>query len=367
MPDITYTPAEVADRQQRYKNWRTAIGLQEVDNLKPSPYLTSLAEEHIEGKKTIAEIETLINAYYKDGEGRNLAKENRFDEADIVATRITKLLDTKTFTLATSSLKSIHKKLFSGFKEYAPGVYRNYNIIKEEWVLDGDTVQYGDYDILEEDIRETIKAEQNFSYSELKDADLIKHITGFVSDIWVLHAFLEGNTRTTAIFIIKYLRSIGFDVDNRPFEENSRYFRNALVRANYWNGVRKIDKNTLFIERFFENLLTGSAHVLKNRELSVLWNDKMREVSPGVYSDEASGIVSRETNGDVTVNVTVKILEQMKLNSKITVDEIAEEFNINRRTVLRHIKQLREQNKLTREGSDKTGNWVVLSDESLRR
>jgi predicted DNA-binding protein (UPF0251 family) len=152
-------------------------------------------------------------------------------------------------------------------------------------------------------------------------------------------------------------------VDNRPFEENSRYFRKSLVRANYWNGVRKIDKNMLFLELFFENLLIGGTHVLKNRELSVLWNDKMREVSPGVYSDEASKTADAETNDDVTVNVTVKILERMKLNSKITVDEIAEELSISRRTVLRHIKQLRDQNKLTRDCSDKTGHWVVLSDE----
>jgi fido (protein-threonine AMPylation protein) len=283
MPEITYSLAEKANIKQRYENWLTAIGLQSVDNLRPSKYLTALADKHIEGEKSIDEIERLIHEYYSDGEGRNAAKEERQDEADIVSVRIAKLLETKTFTLTENSLKAIHKKLFANFKEYTPGKYRRHDIIKKEWVLDNDTVQYGHWDMLEDEIALLINKEQHFDYSSRSTKEQVQHIADFVSEVWVQHAFLEGNTRTTAVFAIKHLRSIGFEINNEPFEEHSRYFRNALARANYRNGVRMIEKNNKFLLRFFQNLLLHGNHELKNREIHIFWHDDMKEVKPCVF------------------------------------------------------------------------------------
>ncbi|GHU66919.1 cell filamentation protein Fic [Clostridia bacterium] len=365
MSEITYSPAEKANRKQRYENWRTAIGLQAVDNLTPSKYLLALAEEHIEGKKTIEDVETLIAEYYKDGEGKNAAKEERKEEADIVSARITKLLDTRTFTLTENSLKAIHKNLFAGFKEYTPGKYRKHDIIKKEWVLDSDTVQYGHWDMLEDEIALLINQEQHFDYSALPAEKQVSHIADFISQVWVQHAFLEGNTRTTAVFAIKYLRSIGFDVDNKPFDEHARYFRNALVRANYRNGVRKIEKDSKYLFWFFENQLLQGKHDLRNREIHVLWTDETREVSPGVFRlpAENEGIsdgVNDGVNDGVKLTVTERIVfEEIVKNNHISAMELSSITKKSIRTVERTLKSLKEKRQITRVGADKNGHWLA--------
>jgi fido (protein-threonine AMPylation protein) len=370
MPEITYSPAEKANRRQRYENWKTAIGLQAVDNLRPSKYLTALAEEHIEGRKTIDEVEALIAEYYTDGEGQGAAKEERQEEADTVSARITKLLETRTFTLTENSLKAIHKKLFAGYKEYTPGKYRHHDIMKKEWVLDSDTVQYGHWDMLEDEIALQIHQEQRFDYSALSPEQQVRHIADFISQVWVQHAFLEGNTRTTAIFAIKHLRSIGFDVNNEPFEEHSRYFRNALARANYRNGVRKVEKDNKYLLRFFENLLLHGRHNLRNREIHIFWTDEMEEVSPGVFrtpsrndvvSDGANDGVNDEVNDGVKLTATERlVLHEIIKNNRVTAAELTSITGKSIRTVERAFKSLKEKREILRVGADKNGHWVVL-------
>ena len=95
--------------------------------------------------------------------------------------------------------------------------------------------------------------------------------------MWQIHAFGEGNTRTTAVFTIQYLRSLGFDVDNDQFARHSWYFRNALVRANYHNIAKGIDYSPIYLERFFRNLLLGEQWDLRNRYLHIHPTEEWRE------------------------------------------------------------------------------------------
>lgn len=246
--------------------WKTAIGLQAVDGLKPSKYLIATANKNIKGEISIDEAEKLINTYYAENPKKN--DKNRTEEADKVSARIAKILSQKTFNFTSDEMLSIHKKLFKGIYKHA-GKIRKYNITKSEWVLDGDTIMYGDADQLLSTLNYDLSEEKKFNYTGISDKALIKHLSKFISALWQNHIFEEGNTRTTAVFFIKYLRKLGFDVANDIFEENAWYFRNALVRANYNNRPMKVSENTEFLEKFLENLLFGKKHKLSNRVMHI--------------------------------------------------------------------------------------------------
>ena len=149
------------------------------------------------------------------------------------------------------------------------GKERDYNITKEEWILDGDTVLYSPARDLKTAIAYDLQQEREFNYTGLDMSGIVSHIAQFTSGLWQIHPFGEGNTRTTAVFIIKHLRSLGFEVNNTTFEKDSWYFRNALVRANYQNLQKGIKKDRIFLERFFRNLLMGENNELRNRYLHV--------------------------------------------------------------------------------------------------
>ena len=253
--------------------WSVAIGLQEVDGLKPSEYLYSTAKRNIDGEITIDEAGELIHAYYESKEARI---EDGTEEADKVSQRIAKLLSQKAFVFSPAQYISIHKELFDGIYSHA-GKMRDYNITKKEWVLDGDTVSYGSAYNLKETLEYDFTQEKNFRYNGLTMTETIHHLAVFTSGLWQIHLFGEGNTRTTAVFLIKYLRQLGFDVDNNMFTENSWYFRNALVRANYNNIPKGIYETTEFLEKFLRNLILNETNELHNREMHV----------SGVYDTQA--------------------------------------------------------------------------------
>ena len=248
--------------------WRTAIGLQKVDGLTPSAYLVETACRNIEGKITIAEAGTLIGEYYKSKKIREEAAKTRTDEADIVSHRIAEILSEPTFSFSPEQLISLHGRLFAGIYKHA-GKIRDYDITKREWVLRGDTVMYASCYRLVETLAYDFRREKEFSYARAMMDDVISHICQFISGIWQIHPFGEGNTRTTAVFTIKYLRTLGFAVDNEVFAENSYYFRNALVRANYTNLPKGIEETNEYLESFFRNLLFGEHNNLQSRYLIV--------------------------------------------------------------------------------------------------
>ncbi|MBP5590540.1 Fic family protein [bacterium] len=257
-----------ADKKEKTFAWATAIGLQQVDGLKPSEYLYQTAKRNIEGEISFDDVSRLINSYYKSKSLRLQNPDNRTEEADKVSSRIAQILSEPSFNFSPSYLIAVHKRLFDGIFKFA-GRLRDYDITKNEWVLNGDTVMYGAAFELKSALEYDFMQEKKFRYKNLSMDEIVRHITFFVSRLWQIHAFGEGNTRTTAVFTIKYLRSLGFKADNDIFAQNSWYFRNALVRANYTNLQKGISENHIFLEKFFRNLLLDEHNKLKNRETHI--------------------------------------------------------------------------------------------------
>lgn len=246
--------------------WHTAIGLQAVDGLKTSKYLIDTAIKNIEGDISIDEAQELLNTYYE--ENPKADTEDRTEEADKVAVRIAKILSEKAFSFTPNEYISIHKKLFAGIYGHT-GKLRDYNITKKEWVLNGATVLYGSASELRATLDYDFAEEKKFSYKNLSMEDIIHHLALFVSRLWQIHVFGEENTRTTAVFFIKYLRTLGFDVTNDIFAENAWYFRNALVRANYNDLKNGVHETTEYLELFLRNLLLDEKNELHNRSMHI--------------------------------------------------------------------------------------------------
>lgn len=377
--------SEPAKKEKTYA-WTTAIGLQQVDGLTPSKYLFETAKRNIDGEISVAEATSIIDSYYESKTDRSGNDNERTEEADKVSSRIAQILSEKSFNFSPSYLIALHGRLFAGIFKFA-GKIRDYDISKKEWVLDGDSVMYGAAFELKAALDYDFEQERHFSYKNLTLEETVKHITFFVSRLWQIHAFGEGNTRTTAVFTIKYLRSLGFNADNELFAENSWYFRNALVRANYNNLQKGIHENQEFLEKFFRNLLLGEHNELKNRFLHIRAKDflEIKENDKNVTANYGKVTANNENDTrnvkkvsvndkNVTRNVTVNsenisvkltqtqkdILNLIKENPCITQNEIASKLNIARETVNRNMKKLQQEKIIQRLGADKNGSWKIL-------
>ncbi|MCA0233246.1 MAG: Fic family protein [Bacteroidetes bacterium] len=328
------------NKAEKAKVWKTAIGLQQVDGLKPSEYLIETAKQNIEGDITIDEVKKRIESYYQQHPTKS--DEDRTEEADKVSARIAEMLSEQTFTFSPAEYLTIHRRLFTGIYKFA-GKIRDYNITKKEWVLNGETVLYASADSLRAILEYDFEQERKFSYKGLNEQKIIEHIAHFISNLWQIHIFGEGNTRTTAIFLIKYLRKLGFkSVNNDLFANHSWYFRNALVRANYEDLSKRIYTTEKFLIRFLSNLLLKGNYSLKNREMHILFDTVNDTVKPQID----------------TVNDTVFSL--IKQDNKITANEISERLKMSLSTVRRKIKELRNNGTIERIGSDKTGYWKII-------
>ena len=265
-PFKEYLRQSEPDKRDKGYAWHTAIGLQAVDGLKPSKYLIDTAIQNIEGNITMDEAQKLMDTYYE--ENPKISDNDRTEEADKVSVRIAKLLSEKAYSFTPIEYISIHKKLFTGIYEHA-GIIRDYNITKKEWVLNGATVLYGSASELRATLEYDFSQEKNFSYKGLTLDEIIHHLAIFISRLWQIHIFSEGNTRTTAVFFIKYLRFLGFEATNDIFAENAWYFRNSLVRANYNDFKNGIHETTEFLELFLRNLLLDEQNELHNRTMHI--------------------------------------------------------------------------------------------------
>lgn len=239
-------------QQESAKIWSIAIGLQAVDGLKPSKYLYKIAAQNIEGKISLDEPHKILHAYYESRSQRQSTTDGE-EEADKVSCNIARILVSLTFSFTTNGFISILRRIFEGVFAHARKI-RDYDITKNEWVLEGDTVSYLNYEDLLRALDFDLQQERDF-HKGLSPDEVVKHFTKFIAGLWQIHPFREGNTRTTAVFAIQYLRTIGFDVNNETFANNSWYFRNALVRANYKNVLKGIEYTPVYLERFFQNLL----------------------------------------------------------------------------------------------------------------
>ena len=335
------------NKAEKAKVWKTAIGLQQVDGLKPSEYLIETARQNIEGVITLDEVQKRIDTYYQQHPTKT--EEDRTEEADKVSARIAEMLSEQSFAFSPAEYLAIHRRLFKGIYKFA-GKIRDYNITKKEWVLNGETVLYASADSLRATLAYDFEQERKFSYKGLNEQEILEHITQFISNLWQIHIFGEGNTRTTAIFLIKYLRKLGFkNVNNDLFADYSWYFRNSLVRANYEDLSRGIFRTDKFLIRFLSNLLLRGNFSLHNREMHILVDTVNNTVKPRI--DTVKPRID-------TVNDTVFSL--MEQYNKITAIEISERLGLSLSTVRRKIKELRDSRKIERIGSDKTGFWKVV-------
>lgn len=324
--------SEPSHKEKAYA-WRTAIGLQAVDGLKTSEYLRDTARKHIEGDIDINEAQQLIRSYYQSKTVRT-PEDEEMEEADKVSANIAKILGEQSFAFSIIGFTSIHRRIFDGVFKFA-GKIRDYDITKKEWVLNGDTVLYVGHEDIKMSLEYDLEQEKQFVYKNLSSDNVIEHIAKFVSGIWQIHPFGEGNTRTTAIFTIKYLRSIGFTVNNDLFADNSWYFRNALVRANYRNVQKSIEPNITYLIKFFRNLLMGEHNELKNRfmviNLPEEWKEKIKQ----------TGQPTGQVTGQPTVQVTGQVCEKLLPSSEnitsliqkmgeemLTVKQIMERFGL---------------------------------------
>ncbi len=265
--NVEYSEINTPIEYNKQIQWDMAIGLQEIDNLNPSKYLRELLKENVNGKKTITQVEKELRQYYIDKENNNALDKEEL-ECDFVSTRIVELLQIDNFELSLDYLKYIHGYLFQDIYEFA-GEFRKINFSKHEKILNGESVSYGDYNTIKESLEYDISIEKNREYKKLNIVEVINNIAKFSSSIWQVHPFREGNTRTTAVFIEKYLISLGYNVDNSLFKDKSIYFRNALVRSNYFNNDLNINEDMNYLIKFYENLLLGKNNNLHSHDLIV--------------------------------------------------------------------------------------------------
>jgi len=319
--------------EEKYSNKyliETGMGLQDVDRLSNSTYFVNESNRYINGEITLDKLDEIINDYYTN-------KENTFDrseEADKVAIRICRILSDDSFSFTSGQYLSIHKYLFDGIINNA-GKFRTYNFSKKEWVLNNASVSYGDYRQLKQTLEYDFNAEKDFNYRNLTMDEVINHLATFIANLWQIHIFEEGNTRLTAVFVIKYLRSLGFDVNNDMFAKNAWYFRNSLVRANYTNIPKGIYEDKSYLILFLKNLLLNENNVLENKRLHI--NSENTE----------------------SKNVETIILDMMKDNPKIKLDDIANNLNISLRTTKTIVMTLKNKGLIKRVNGKRNGYWGV--------
>lgn len=343
------------EKTEKSEIWQTAIGLQDVDGLKISTYLLDTARGHIEGKLSINEAQKRIANYYEACANRAETSEETM-EADIVSARIAMLLGERTFQFSPIEFLTIHRRLFENVFHHA-GTIRPYNITKKEWVLGGDTVTYAAYNSIKDTLAYDFYTEKQFSYQGMSISDTIKHLAKFTSGIWQIHPFCEGNTRATAVFIIKYMKTFGLEVTNDVFAQHSWYFRNALVRANYNNFKSGIHATNKYLELFFSNLLTDRKHHLKNRFLHVNFNPNMQ------INESKSEPPYFSKGNNFTFNFTLDELAILRLissNPSITQKRIAEKIGKTDRTVKNRMGILQDKHYIRRVNGKRNGTWEIL-------
>ena len=345
--------SEPHKREKGYA-WQTAIGLQAVDGLKPSEYLKEKARQHIEGDITIDEVKQLVDSYYKSKVARS-SSEDRTEEADKVSARITEILSENTFTFSPIEYLAIHRHLFEGIFSHA-GQIRDYNITKNEWVLKGATVLYASAGSIRETLEYDFSQEKIFDYKNLNIDEAIRHIARFVSGIWQIHAFGEGNTRTTAVFTIKYLHTFGFNFSNETFANHSWYFRNALVRANYNDLTKGVYATTEFLEKFFRNLILNEQNELKNRNLQI--DEIEKEAIQSAKQTDMDIPKCKNCTLDCTLE-EIAVLNYLKEKPKATQKEIAQHIGKSERTVKSMTVNLSERGIIERKNGRRNGFWEI--------
>lgn len=342
------------NRAQKAESWQTAIGLQQVDGLEVSEYLIDTAKLHVEGDIDTQGARERIESYYEQRRSRGII-ERKTEEADLVSQRTVELLGEKAFTLSPVTWVGIHRRLFEGIFDGA-GKIRDYNITKKEWVLNGDTVTYAPCTDLVPTLDYDFGREKDFSYTDLSATQAIDHIARFIAGVWQIHPFCEGNTRSTAVLLIKYLRTMGFEVTNEPFENSSWFFRNALVRANYTNYEASVRPTLEPLTNFLENVMLGASHPLLNRELHVDYAEHSTDLE--IRSANTTTPKCNICTLDCTLGEQATLIA-ISRDPSATQKELASRLDVSERTVKSRTISLQEKGLLQRVGGKRNGTWEI--------
>ena len=341
--------------RERAENWAIAIGLQKVDGLTPSEHLLSVAKKHIEGKISSEKAVQLVDRYYETKSGHDEPEDKK--EADRVSARINQIIEEDGFYLAPTYLTGLHGLIFEGVFQHA-GFVREVNLRKREWVLRGDSVTYGHAPVIEKTLEYDFDREKEYRYARKSKREIVKHFARFIAGIWQIHPFREGNTRTIAVFAIKYLRSMRIAATNDLFAENSWYFRNALVRASYDNPLKGIARDFEPLERFFGSLMLGEQNELKSRYLLVGLNEAEKKLIKEWSEKGGQKKVVRKEGGQKTID---KLLALLKEHSHLTQAGMSKALGINRSAIQKHLANLKSAGRIRRVGPDKGGHWEVIA------
>ena len=361
---LSHKPSE----RERAENWAIAIGLQKVDGLTPSKHLISVAKKHIEGKISSDKAVQLVDRYYETKSGHDEPEDKK--EADRVSARINQIIEEDGFYLSPTYLTGLHGLIFEGVFPHA-GFVREVNLRKRERVLRGDSVTYGHAPVIEKTLEYDFDKEKGYSYARKSKREIVSHFARFIAGIWQIHPFREGNTRTVAVFAIKYLRSMRIAATNEIFAENSWYFRNALVRANYDNPLKGIARDFEPLERFFGNLILGEQNELKSRYLLVGLTEegkrKLRELSEGKVGQGGlkekgcqKKVVRKGLSEKGCQKTSDKLVSLLKDRPTLTQDGMARAIGISRQAIQKHLANLKSAGRIRRVGPDKGGHWEVL-------
>ena len=365
-----YFKAEEPGRRERADAWATAIGLQKVDGLTPSQFLFDTAKDHIEGRITQNQARRRIHDYYA-AQAEVARPDPEKEEADKVSERIVAVLNDGGFAFTPEYFISIHAKLFKGVLS-SVGKLRTVNIRKREWVLKDDSVTYGDAATIKQSLIRDFIDEREFDYGGNTPRKIISHFARFIAQIWQVHPFGEGNTRTTAVFTIKYLRSLGFSVDNDAFRDNAWYFRNALVRANYADYAREVSRDWSYLEIFFRNLLLGEKNEMKSRYLLIGLTEedkqKIRELTEEKGGQKKAVRKSGKKSGKKKVvgksgkKTIDRVWTLLQERPQSTFADMVRVLGITRSTIQKHIANLKAAGRIRRVGPDKGGHWEVIEE-----
>ncbi len=358
-----YLVAGEPGKRERAHGWATAIGLQDVDGLKPSDYLIETAKRHIEGEISQEEARRLVDEYYETKEGHDLPAD--VQEADKVSARMIAVINSPTFNFSVAYYLGLHRQIFEGVFKFA-GEVRSVELTKREWVLDGDSVQYTPACMIKDTLEYDFDRERKFRYKGLSEDRFVEHFASFISGVWQIHPFREGNTRTVALFAIKYLRARGYIVTNDLFAEKAYYFRNALVRANYENDRLGVEKTQLPLEEFFKVLIFGQDIELRNRFLRIghEYGTTAAKAMENLHRHDV-GIKSGLKHLDVGINVGINFTQAEEAaaqailrNPRLTASKLGDAVGVTSRQAERILASLKKKANLRREGARKNGRWV---------
>ena len=353
---LSHKPSE----RERAENWAIAIGLQKVDGLTPSEHLISVAKRHIEGEISSEKAVQLVDRYYETKSGHDEPEDKK--EADRVSARINQIIEEDGFYLSPTYLTGLHGLIFEGVFPHA-GFVREVNLRKREWVLRGDSVTYGHAPVIEKTLEYDFEREKEYRYARKGKREIVRHFARFIAGIWQIHPFREGNTRTIAVFAIKYLRSMRIAATNELFAENSWYFRNALVRANYDNPLKGIARDFEPLERFFGNLMLGEQNELKSRYLLVGLNEAEKQMIKEWSQGNQKKVVRKRLSEKGCQKTSDRLVSLLKDYPALTQEGMAKAIGISRQAIQKHLRNLKASGRLRRIGPDKGGHWEVIDKE----